>query len=452
MSSEVTVDMSVGRWKRYTAYRDSGVEWIGEVPEGWETWKVKHTTYVKGRIGWQGLKSDEFIDEGPYLVTGTDFLDGKVNWETSYHVSEERYNEDSYIQLCENDLLITKDGTIGKTAIVKNLPDNACLNSGIFLTRSISGNYITEFMYWLLNSVVFTKFIDYTKTGTTINHLYQNVFVDFAYPVPHISEQRAIAAFLDCETGRIDTLIEKKERQVGLLQEKRAALISHAITKGLDPNVKMKDSGIEWLEVVPEHWAETITSALFMDNKKKNKGAKETNLLSLSYGNIIRKDINTNEGLLPETFEAYQIVDPGYIILRLTDLQNDKKSLRVGHVNERGIITSAYTGLRKKSDAVECSKYFYYLLHTYDIIKVFYGMGGGVRQSLNFNELRKIRLLLPPPEEQTTIVAFIDRETEHIDTLTTKLSESISKLLEYRIALISAAVTGKIDVREDLVS
>lgn len=202
-----------------------------------------------------------------------------------------------------------------------------------------------------------------------------------------------------------------------------------------------KDSGVEWIEEVPEHWGETITSALFMDNKKKNKGTQETNLLSLSYGNIIRKDINTNDGLLPDTFEAYQIVDSGYIILRLTDLQNDKKSLRVGHVNEKGIITSAYTGLRKKSDAVECPKFFYYLLYTYDIIKVFYGMGAGVRQSLNFNELRKLRLLLPLPEEQSAIAAFLDRETVHIGNLIKKKERQIELLQEKRAALISHVVT-----------
>jgi type I restriction enzyme S subunit len=196
---------------------------------------------------------------------------------------------------------------------------------------------------------------------------------------------------------------------------------------------------------VPEHWGETITSALFMDNKKKNKGTRETNLLSLSYGNIIKKDINTNDGLLPETFEAYQIVYSGYIILRLTDLQNDKRSLRVGHVNEKGIITSAYTGLRKKSEAVECSKYFYYLLHTYDIIKVFYGMGGGVRQSLNFNELRKLRLLLPLPEEQRAIATFLDRETGRIDALLAKKERQIELLREKRAALISHAVTKGLD-------
>ncbi len=211
----------------------------------------------------------------------------------------------------------------------------------------------------------------------------------------------------------------------------------------------MKNSGVEWLGEIPAHWDETITSALFMENKRKNKGTQETNLLSLSYGNIVRKDINSNEGLLPETFKAYQIVYPGHIILRLTDLQNDKRSLRVGHVNEKGIITSAYTSLVKKSNAVESSQYFYYLLHTYDLKKVFYGLGGGVRQSLNFNELKKLRLLSPPSVEQTAIANFINSKTTQIDSLISKINKAIKTLQEYRTALISAAVTGKIDVSNE---
>jgi len=224
--------------KPYPAYKPSGVEWLGDLPEHWDVKKVSHTTYVKGRIGWQGLTADEFIDEGPYCVTGTDFSNGKVNWGICYHVSEERYREDPYICLKEGDLLITKDGTIGKTAVVSALNDKATLNSGIFLTRPIKDDYITIFMYWLLNSKVFTDFIELTKTGTTISHLYQNVFVRFAFPLPTFSEQQTIAAFLDCETGRIDTLVEKKYRLIELLREKRSALISHAVTKGIDPSVK----------------------------------------------------------------------------------------------------------------------------------------------------------------------------------------------------------------------
>ncbi|MBC8207862.1 MAG: hypothetical protein H8E79_01675 [Desulfobulbaceae bacterium] len=123
-----------------------------------------------------------------------------------------------------------------------------------------------------------------------------------------------------------------------------------------------KDSGIEWLGEVPEHWTFGLLSSMFLDNKVKNKGMIENNLLSLSYGKIIEKDIETTFGLLPDSFEGYQIVEPGHVVLRLTDLQNDKKSLRTGYVAQRGIITSAYNALVKKSNAIANTKYFHQYL------------------------------------------------------------------------------------------
>lgn len=168
--------------------KDSGVEWIGKIPANWSVEKIKYTTYVKGRIGWQGLKSDEFTDEGPYLVTGKDFIGKNVNWESCHHISRERYHEAPPIQLKENDLLITKDGTIGKTAIVSDMPDKAILNSGIFVTRS--AKYEVDFMYWMLNSQVFDKYIKFFETGSTIKHLYQETFENFSYPLPTRLEQK----------------------------------------------------------------------------------------------------------------------------------------------------------------------------------------------------------------------------------------------------------------------
>lgn len=202
-----------------------------------------------------------------------------------------------------------------------------------------------------------------------------------------------------------------------------------------------KDSGIEWLGKVPEYWGIGLLSSLFSDNKEKNVGLKNSNLLSLSYGNIIQKDIDTSIGLLPESFDSYQIVHPGYIVLRLTDLQNDKKSLRTGFVRETGIITSAYVGLAKKSHSIGNEKYFYLYLHTFDAYKGFYGMGAGVRQGLNFDELKKLKFTLPPLEEQNLIVKYIEKKTAKIDTLIAKQQRMIELLGEKRSALISHAVT-----------
>ena len=239
----------------YTSYKESEIDWISKIPDHWSLKKIKHTTYVKGRIGWQGLKSDEFLEESDsYVVTGTDFINGFIHWETCYQVPIDRFNEDPFIQLQEGDLLITKDGTIGKIAMVKNLPKIATLNSGVFVTRPLSKEYIPEYMFWVLFSDVFKSFYDYNKSGSTIQHLYQNVFDEFKFTCPPIDEQTTIATFLDHKTTQIDSLISKKEKLIELLEEERTAIINQAVTKGLDPNVPMKDSGIEWLGKIPEHW------------------------------------------------------------------------------------------------------------------------------------------------------------------------------------------------------
>ncbi|OIP67952.1 MAG: hypothetical protein AUK43_17860 [Oscillatoriales cyanobacterium CG2_30_40_61] len=205
-----------------------------------------------------------------------------------------------------------------------------------------------------------------------------------------------------------------------------------------------KDSGVDWLGKIPEHWEVMPAFAVFKEQCLRNKNLVEKNLLSLSYGRIIKKDFESNYGLLPESFETYQIVNPGNIILRLTDLQNDKKSLRVGIVKEKGIITSAYLCLNTQHIYAE---YAYKLLHNYDILKVFYNMGSGIRQNMNFKDLKRLPILVPPPEEQKAIVFFIDNESEKIDLAIAQIEKEIELIQEYRTTLISDAVTGKIDVR-----
>jgi len=214
--------------------KDSGVGWIGEIPKGWNITKVKYNSYVKGRIGWQGLKSDEFTDEGPFLVTGSDFKKGMVNWEWCYHISEKRYNEAPPIQLNEKDLLITKDGTIGKLAIVKNMPGKAILNSGIFVVRPLNNKYLTDYMYWILSSGVFEEYVKIMGTGSTIKHLYQETFINFSYPLPKIEEQHEINEYLKERVEKVDQTIENTLSQIQKLKEYRQSLIYEAVTGKID--------------------------------------------------------------------------------------------------------------------------------------------------------------------------------------------------------------------------
>ena len=215
--------------------KDSGIEWLGEIPEHWEVKRIKHTTYVKGRIGWKGLRSDEFLEfSDSYVVTGTDFDNGNVKWDTCYQVPLDRYEDDPFIKLKNNDLLITKDGTIGKIAIVKDMPKIATLNSGVFLTRPKNNEYLQEYMYWILYSDVFKTFYDYNKSGSTIQHLYQNVFNEFKYTLPSLKEQTEIVKYLDKKNVEINQIKHKAQHEIELLKEYKTALISEVVTGKLD--------------------------------------------------------------------------------------------------------------------------------------------------------------------------------------------------------------------------
>ena len=207
---------------------------------------------------------------------------------------------------------------------------------------------------------------------------------------------------------------------------------------------EMKDSGIEWIGQIPKDWEVHPVYAYFEEGKTKNYRMQEQNLLSLSYGRIIRKDINTNGGLLPASFNTYNVVETGDIIIRPTDLQNDKRSLRTGFVKEQGIITSAYIDLRPKDNVN--SKYYHYLLHSYDIIKVFYNMGNGVRQGLNFSEFAKLLLLEPTTVEQQQIADYLDIKCSEIDTLIAGKKRQLDILADYKKSIIYEYVTGKKEV------
>lgn len=202
-----------------------------------------------------------------------------------------------------------------------------------------------------------------------------------------------------------------------------------------------KDSGVEWIGNIPSHWSVKRFGYIFRENKIKNSALIETNVLSLSYGCIKEKNIEDNKGLLPESFETYQIIQPNDIIFRFTDLQNDKRSLRSAISKFHGIITSAYIGVRTTANA----EFYNYLFRAYDQQKVFYSMGDGMRQSLKIDELNRMPIVFPSDVEQQQIVSFLDSETSRIDNLIAKQEKLIEKLEEHRKSVISHAVTKGLD-------
>ena len=263
----------------------------------------------------------------------------------------------------------------------------------------------------------------------------------FEFTMPSLTEQEAIAAYLDKECEKIGRKIELLERKAYAYSRLRRSLINRAVTRGLDPNVSLKPSNIEWVGDIPVHWTISRFAYFFAEHNISNKGVNHQNLLSLSFGKIIRKNIDSCDGLLPATFETYQIVEPGNIIFRFTDLQNDHKSLRVGLVNEEGIITSAYTCVQGNKETLP--KFAFYMLHSYDIKKVFYKLGGGMRQYLNYRTIKDMKVVFPPIDEQKEIAVYLDEKCAKIDAILEKINTEVERLKELKRSLINEVVTGQ---------
>ena len=208
----------------------------------------------------------------------------------------------------------------------------------------------------------------------------------------------------------------------------------------MKPYSEYKPTGLAWLPEIPKHWDWIMLSQIATEQCNKNAERTERNVLSLSYGRIIQKK-NLFAGLSPQDYGTYQIISPGNIVMRLTDLQNDHKSLRTGLAEMRGIITSAYTCLRTNHNPA----FLHYLLHCYDIRKVFYGLGGGVRQSIGFKDIRGLRFPLPPADEQAQIVRYLDAMTAKINKLIRAKKRQIALLQEQKQAIINQAVTRGLD-------
>lgn len=266
-------------------------------------------------------------------------------------------------------------------------------------------------------------------------------FMALKLVLPPLPEQKAIADFLNAKCGEIDGLLADLDAEVKTLTEYKKSIIAETVTRGLNPNAPMKSSGIPWVGEIPKHWKLHPVYNYYTQRVHKNILGDEQNLLSLSYGKIIRKDINSIGGLIPASYNTYNIVEKNDIIIRPTDLQNDKRSLRTGLVTEHGIITSAYIALKPSSGVY--SPFFHYLLHSYDVKKVFYNMGDGVRQGLNYSEFSRLMLIEPPIDEQIEIANYLDSKCAAIDQAITDKTQQIETLKAYKSSLIYEYVTGK---------
>ncbi len=413
--------------------KNSGIEWIGEIPKDWQT------------------------------------ITNKYNFDLNKEIIGSRWNTTQLLSLTKNGIKKIEQGEqtgkvpssfstyqkVNRNNIVMCLFDLDC--SAVFSGISkFNGMISPAYKCFKCKKHLYPLYVDYYFRAVFVDRKYKRYSKNIRYSltsdeffslpilVPKLEEQKQIADFLDRKCSEIDALRLEIEQEIATLKEYKKSIITEAVTKGLNKNVPMKDSGIKYVGIIPKSWNIHPVYYYFVERKNKNTFGLETNLLSLSYGNIIRKDISTTGGLLPESFNTYNIVEPYDIIIRPTDLQNDKRSLRTGLVKEHGIITSAYIAL-KASKKIHIP-YFHYLLHAFDVMKVFYNMGNGVRQGLNFSEFSKLMVFEPPQNEQKQIADYLDRKCSKINDIIKAKNKQLSTLDEYKKSLIYEYVTGKKEV------
>lgn len=408
--------------QRYDTYKDSGVQWLGEIPGHGGCVFINRLFNIKaGGDVKPELYADKKDENHPFPVY------------TNTKSADDVYAYTSLATCPSNSITVTGRGEVGH-AIFRETPYDAIVR---LLSLTPKSNIICKFYAYFIDTV-----IPFSSDSAAIDQLSAVQIKQKHVTLPPLSEQRSIVSFLDAKCGKIDEWVTKKQKEVEHLQELKQRVIADAVTRGLNPHVKMKATNIPWLKEIPEHWECVKLKMFCQDNKEKNKGNIESCVLSLSYGNIIVKK-NVNFGLVPENYDSYQIVNPGNIILRLTDLQNDHKSLRTGLVKNRGIITSAYVGLIVKNMN---SEYTQLILHSYDVMKVFYGMGGGLRQSMSYTDIANVYIPVPPLSVQKQIVSYLDAKTSQIDKLIAHITKEIECIKEYKQRLISDVVTGQIKV------
>jgi type I restriction enzyme S subunit len=419
-------------------YKDSGIEWLGEVPVGWELLKLKYCSDV---IMGQSPSSDDYSDDDSGMLP---FLQGNADFTARYPIPRV-YCDSANKIIPKGSILVSVRAPVGA---LNEADQDYGIGRGLcaLVLKSI---LMKEYAWYQLH--VTRMELNSLATGSTYDAVSVDEVTDMTVLVPQFAEQQAIAAYLDRETARIDALIQKKEQMIGLLKEKRLALITQAVTKGLNPNVPMKESGIEWLGEVPEHWE-------------------------------VKKLKYLGKSLIGLTYSPEEIVfEDGTLVLRASNIQNSTLSL--GRDDDVSVVTKIPNELMVvEDDILICSRngskaligkaaiigsdvnatfgafmtvfrsrfirFIIWVLHSSMFCSLCSGYVSSTINQLTQDDLNNIAIPLPPDNELKEITKHLEKESYFIDKLIIKADRSISLLREYRASLIYHAVTGKIDLRD----
>ena len=439
------------KYKKYPQYKDSGVDWLGKIPSDWDVARVKNSSKI-------------FNGATPKSGT-TEYWDGDISWigpadmgkiSSRYisggarNITYSGYDSCGTTIIPEGSVILSSRAPIGKVAIAGK---ELCTNQGC--KSLIVNKYFSNiFIFYILTSN--TVQLNLLGRGTTFLELSAEELSSFNIPIPSLEEQQAIANYLDSATAKIDILIEKQTKLIALLKEKRQAVISTAVTRGLDNTVAMKDSEVEWLGEIPEHWTRTPLRYIGRLQNGISKGGDYfgSGYPFVNYGDIYKNATLPQQvsGLAKSTKEDQHIysVKTGDVFFTRTSETIDDIGMASTCIKtiKKGTFSGFTIRFRQLSQTLNehFSKYYFRTGHAQAFFEEQLNLV--TRASLGQDILKQLPVLLPPLDEQQVIANYLDDKISKIDILITKATKAIELLKEKRTALINSAVTGKIDVRE----
>ena len=413
------------------AMNDSGIAWIGEIPEEWEVSKLKYcSSFIQE-------KYDESLGELDYIG-----LENIVSWNGKYVRTESNYDKSQSILFCKDDILWGKLRPY--LAKVYHCKNNGCC-SGEFCVIRVNSEHIVRFFWNLLISSEFVAAIDRSTYGTKMPRANTDFIRNMLIPVPSVAEQERIACFLDNECTRIDAVIEQTRASIEEYKKLKQAVITQAVTKGIRPNRPMKDSGVEWIGKIPADWQVYRIANLY--DERNESGTDDLPILTVSINSGISDHEVADEDqarvfVRSEDKTKYKRVYPGDLAYNMMRAWQGA----FGAVRVDGMISPAYVVAKPKQGVALDSRYVEALLRTPSAIEEMHRYSHGItdfRLRLYWSEFKNIRICVPEIDEQCEIADYIDGQNHRIDDLIVKKEHFVSELLSYKQSLIFEYVTGK---------
>lgn len=416
--------------KRYNAYKDSGVKWIGEIPSHWGCIKIKHLLKERVEKSADGI-GDPLSMSQKFGLIPTSQMDIVPNAATSYIGAKHTHKGDMVLNKLKAHLgvfaLSSYDGLVS--------PDYAVYYG--------TGRADMEFLEYLFKTPLYVSEFIKKTTGVAIgfNRLYTDDLFSISAHYPPLHEQQVIVDYLKDKTIRIEQYVSARERERELLDSLKQSEIANVVTKGLNPNVKMKDSGIPWIGEIPEHWTTRKIKFLFKERSEKGYPNEPVLCATQKYGVIPQSMYENRVVVVNKGLEGLKLVKEGDFVISLRSFQGG-----IEYAHYQGIISAAYTVLSPSSEVN--SDYIKYLFKSHPFIELLKTCVTGIRegQNINYDLLRKSSIMLPPLSEQQAIVAYIDEKLQKIDQYMSDLQREIDYLKEFKQRLISDAVTGQLCV------